>query len=165
MWTFRRKLASGDEPPAQPALSFLAPDEVKALGQMPFQATLGVYDWPDDSVESFRPNRAFVELLQRVVEEMGMRAPELAHGVQDQGEGWLYAIDPRTPKGPDGRVSPEDIIGAFEVRDGELVDGSYQPNDQYRVLTENGMTQMMPAQREAFVAALPRRGSASADGV
>jgi hypothetical protein len=103
MWTFRRKLASGDEPPAQRALSFLAPDEVEALGQLPFQAILGVYDGPDDSVESFRPNRAFVELLQRVVEEMGMRAPELAHGAQDQREGWLHVIDPRTPMGPDGR--------------------------------------------------------------
>ena len=164
MWPFRRNRPPPARPPAQRVLSFLAPDEVQALGHLPGPAILGVYDGPTDSLESFRPNRTFVELLHRVVVEVGVRSPELAAGARTQGEGWLYVIDPRTPEGADGRVGPEDIIGAFEVRGGQLVPGSYQPSEHYRVLTENGMTRLTPAQREAFVAALPRARGTTAGG-
>ena len=137
-------------------VSFLSPAEVEALGHLPGAAILGAYAGGVESAETFRPNRAFIDLLHRVIAEVGARSPELAAAAREQRDGWLYVIDPRTPEGPDGRVGPEDIIGAFEVRGGALVPGSYQPNDGYRVLTENGMTQLTPAQREAFVAALRR---------
>jgi hypothetical protein len=151
------------DPPTHRLFSFLSPEEVEALGHLPGPAILGVYDGPIDSVESFRPNRTFVEMLHRVVAEVGARSPDLARGAREQGEGWLYVIDPRTPGGADGRVPPEDIIGAFEVRGGRLVAGSYQPNGNHRVLTENGMTLLTAEQREAFVAALPRAGGDRAD--
>ena len=77
---------------------------------------------------------------------------------QQQQKGWLYVIDWRTPEGPNGNVGPEDIIGGFEVREGTMVQGSYQPNANYRAMTKHGMTKLTPAQRAAFVAALPRVG-------
>jgi hypothetical protein len=156
MWPFRRKTTPRADEPGERVVSFLSPAEVQALGHLPGEAVLGVYAGGADSPETFRPNRAFIGLLHRVIAEVGARSPELAAGAREQRDGWLYVIDPRTPEGPNGRVVPEDILGAFEVRGGALVPASYRPNDGYRVLTENGMTQLTPAQREAFVAALSR---------
>ena len=73
-----------------------------------------------------------------------------------QVDGWVYIIDLRTPESPQGRVPPEDIIGAFEVRSGEVVPGSYQASEEHRVLTENGLVQLPSSLREAFVRELSR---------
>lgn len=142
--------------PAQRVLSLLSQREVESLGQLPGEAILGVYVGSTNSVESFRPNRTFIDFLHHVIADHGSRLPEFITGAREQQNGWLYVIDLRTPEGPDGRVEPQDIIGAFQVRDGELVSGSYLANDSYRVLTENGPTRLSPAQREAFISALPR---------
>jgi hypothetical protein len=158
MWSFRRDKSLKPEQPTQRVLSLLTPDEVQSLGGLPGEAILGVYAGPTDSLESFRPNRTFIDFLHRVIADFGSRSQELMEGARQQQKGWLYVIDWRTPEGPNGKVGPEDIIGAFEVRDGTMVHGSYQPNANYRVLTKDGMTRLTPAQRAAFVAALPRVG-------
>jgi hypothetical protein len=46
-------------------------------------------------------------------------------GESDIGPRLVYLLDARTPD-PSGRVPPHDIIGAFDVRDGALVTGSYR---------------------------------------
>jgi hypothetical protein len=145
--------------PTQIVLSMLSPSEVKSFGGLPGEAVLGVYAGPDESLDHFRPNRTFIDFLHRVLADLGARCPELAAAARAQGNGGQYQIDPRTPEGTDGNVPPEDIIGAFEVREGVLVPGSYWPNPEYRVLTKNGPTGFTPTQREAFVSALRERRS------
>ena len=161
MWPFRRNKAANADQPKERVLSLLTPQEVHSLGGLPGEAILGVYAGPTDSLETFRPNRTFIDFLHRVIADEGSRSPELAEGARRQQNGWLYVIDPRTPEGPNGNVGPEDIIGAFEVRDGVLVQGSYKPNANYRVLTKDGMTRLTPTQRAAFVAALPPVGGSA----
>jgi hypothetical protein len=161
MWPFARKKTAQPEQQTQRVLSFMTPAEVQSFGCLPSEAVLGVYTDSTDSIESFRPNRTFIDFLHRIIVDVGSRSPELAAGARVQQNGWLYVIDPRTPEGPNGHVGPEDIIGAFEVRDGELVQGSYQANTDYRALTMNGSTRLTPAQRAAFLAALPRTQSTS----
>jgi hypothetical protein len=143
----------------QRVVSLLTPQEVQSLGGLPGEAILGVYAGPTDSLESFRPNPAFIDFVHRVIADVGSRSPESTEGARQQQNGWLYVIDPRTPEGPNGNVGPEDIVGAFEVRDGALVQGSYKANENYRALTKHGMTRLTPVQRTAFIAALPRVGS------
>ena len=165
MWPFRRNTSVPSDQEVQRALSVLSPDEVRVLGGLPGEAIAGFFVGPTSSLEFFHPNRTYIDFLQRVIAEFGGRSPDLVAGAQAQKEGWLYIIDPRTPEGPNGHVGPEDIFGAFEVRGGVLVPGSYTPNDNYRVLTENGLTQLTPALRTAFIAALPRvTDSPSHDG-
>ena len=42
-------------------------------------------------------------------------------------------------------MPPQDIIGAFEVRDGALVTGSYRHNPQHRLFTAAGWFRLPPA--------------------
>jgi len=158
MWPFRRDQTASTDKPTQRVLSLLTPQEVESLGGLPGEAILGVYTGPTDSLETFRPNKAFIDFLHLVIADAGSQSPELIEGARQQRNGWLYVIDPRTPEGPNGNLGPEDIIGAFEVRDGVLVQGTYQPNANYRPLTKDGMTRLTPSQHAAFVAALPRVG-------
>src|SRR5688500_12783063 len=131
MWPFRRTKPSNPDPPYQRVLSLLTPQEVESLGGLPAEAILGTYDGPSNSPEAFRPNQAFIDFLHHVLADAGSRSPELIAAARQQHNGWLYIIDPRTPEGPNGNVGPEDIVGAFVVRDGALIQGSYEPNPDY----------------------------------
>jgi hypothetical protein len=55
------------------------------------------------------------------------------------GNGWVYIIDQRTPT-PGGQVPPEDIIGAFEVKDGDILPGSYRASPNHMILSPNGFS-------------------------
>lgn len=87
---------------------------------------------------NFRPNPAFVKLLHDVIARHAPELPGLQAEARRQRTGWVYVIDARTPT-PDGRVPSHDILGSFEVRDGEVVEHSYQPNPEHRLLTSDGL--------------------------
>src|SRR5215471_14730430 len=59
-----------------------------------------------------------------------------------------------TPEGPMGRVPPEDIVGAFAVKGGQLC--AYQPNDKHLVFSKNGLVQLPPSLAEIHVRELKR---------
>lgn len=94
--------------------------------------------------------------MHHVIQIAGPKDPGLQAAAAEQGDGWVYIIDLRTPEGPQGRVPPEDIIGGFEVRSGQIVIESYWANDGHRVLTENGLVQVPPWARDAFMRELAR---------
>jgi hypothetical protein len=157
MWLFRvRSKPKKEGGPTGDAVSLLTPDEVESFGGLPSEAILGEYGDKALSPESFRPNPAFVRLLHRVIAEDGPQVEEMDAWAKRNRQGWLYVIDARAPEGPNGRVLPEDIVGAFEVRDGAIVAGSYQPNPNYRVVTRHGPARLTPWLRSRFVAALRR---------
>ncbi len=62
----------------------------------------------------------------------------------------MYLIDARTPT-PAGVVPPSDIIGAFEVRAGEVVPRSYQPNVNHLLVSSNGLFKLESALHEKLV--------------
>lgn len=106
------------------------------------EAIIGVLLQPLKTGEAITPsdfarNRVFVEFMQTVI---ARRAPELPGFIAEakrQGEGWIYVVDQRTPT-PQGAVPPEDIVGAFQIRNGQVVSGSYQASSRHVILSEHG---------------------------
>jgi hypothetical protein len=87
---------------------------------------------------NFRPNRYFVELLHDIVATETLTLPDFQAAARRQHTGWVYVLDLRTPT-PAGEVPPHDIIGAFEVRDGAVVEDSYQPSANHRRFSSEGI--------------------------
>ena len=108
-------------------------------------------------MERFRVNHAFVEFMHDVIRTAGPTDPSLQEAAAEQGNGWVYIIDLRTPEGPQGRVPLEDIIGGFEVRDGRLLADSYRPNEEHLVLTKDGPVQLPPSLHAELVRAALER--------
>jgi hypothetical protein len=143
--------------------SFLSPAEVRQLSGIPPESIPGWFEGEDESVDSFRPNPVFIEYLHEVIRSAGPEDPGLQRAAAEQGAGWVYIIDLRTPDGPQGSVPPEDIIGAFEVRSGRIVAESYQIFPAHRIFTSNGFVVLPAFLMRAFVAGLSKRKPEPAD--
>jgi len=110
------------------------------------EAILGMLRRPLDDGQAIDPanftrNPAFCDFLHRVIAERGPELESLAHAARAQGDGLVFLIDQRTPT-PDATVPPEDIIGAFVVRGGVVIPGSYTPNEGHQVLTQAGFMRL-----------------------
>ncbi|WNL48066.1 hypothetical protein RKE25_10730 [Dyella sp. BiH032] len=78
---------------------------------------------------NFARNRAFVDFLHEAIQRHAPTLPNLIASAKAQGSGWVFIVDGRTPT-PQGAVPPEDVMGGFEVKDGQIVAGSYSANPQ-----------------------------------
>ena len=161
IWPFHRKATRSKATPSstQPSehvLSLLSPDEVQSLGGLPVEGIAGYFEDESMSVEAFRQNSAFVDFMHEVIRTAGPNDSELRLAAQEQGDGWVYIIDLRTPEGPSGHVPPEDIIGAFEVQNGRIVADSYQASSKHRVYTRDGIVCLPPSLRRALVKRLSK---------
>ena len=160
IWPFWRKATPDTITPSpartsQHILSILTTDEMQSLGGLPAEGIAGDFGG-DTSVGAFRTNPAFVRFMHEVIRTAGPDDSGLQAAAQEQADGWVYLIDLRTPEGPNGRVPPEDIIGAFEVRDGRIIADSYQPNSKHRVYTAQGLVRLPPFLERALVERLPK---------
>jgi hypothetical protein len=123
-------------------VSCLPHEQVFAAGGLPPEAIIGSLLRPlktDEAItpEVFARNRVFVDFLHGVIARRGPTLPGLIAEARRQGEGWVYIIDQRT-RTPQGSIPPKDIIGDFEVKDGQVVPGSYQPSPRHRILSDDG---------------------------
>ena len=134
-------------------LSILSEEEIDSIGVVPSKAIAGRFLAGSDGalIGAVRVNDAFISFMHEVIRSAGPAVPELMATAAAQRDGWLYVIDLRTPDGPQGRVPPEDIIGAFEVRSGQISADSYQPFSDYRVYTQNGPPVLPSELRKALV--------------
>ena len=73
----------------------------------------------------------------------------LRRGGEQQGEGYVYLIDARTPE-PDDQGPPADVIGAVSVHGGSLVAASYRHNPNHRLLTKDGFFKL-PTELETIL--------------
>lgn len=171
MWPFKHKAR---ELPGQPnkdafqrVLSVLSPADVQELGELPCEAIAGTIEAGSQSPDAvhtatensmllsqFRPNPAFSTFLHQIVGTYGPQDRELQRAAEQQGNGFVYIIDLRTPEGVMGRVPPEDIVGAFAVKGGKL--GTYQPNDKHLAFSKNGLVQLPPSLAEIHIRELKR---------
>ena len=159
MWPSKHKKS---EPPTQAdretqfkVLSVLTPEDVEHIGGLPAEAIAGAFgtrvkdaDILSDkeerlSVARFRPNAVFADFMHRVIATYGPSDPDLQAAAAEQGSGFLYIVDLRTPESPTGRVSPEDIVGAFTVDEGKIDD--YRPNPNHLLFTEHGLVCLPPS--------------------
>lgn len=160
IWPFTRKKPAEPHGPGsaslQNVMSLLSPEEVDSLGGLPGEAIAGIVEGEAATPEAFRPNSRFIEFMHQVIRAAGPLDPDLRAAAREQGSGYVYIIDLRTPDGPQGRVPPEDIIGAFKIENGEILPDSYAANERHRVFTACGLVLLPPSLRAAFVARLPR---------
>jgi len=122
-------------------VSILPPEMTQRLG-LPGAAIVGVLVAPEGGgelplLERFSANPAFAELLSRVVARHGPDEPSLVEEARRVGSGYVYVIDGRTPD-PAAPMRSEDVIGAFQVRNGEVVREPYLPNPKHELLTADG---------------------------
>jgi hypothetical protein len=128
--------------------SVLDPAVVLARG-LPSEAIVGqLLGRPEVRAAALRPdeiqvNRRFVDFLHRVVARHAPSLSDFRSAARQHRDGWLYIIDARTPT-PQGKVPPQDILGAFEVQEGRLVEDSYQPSPAYQVVSERGLFRLHP---------------------
>ena len=157
MWPFSRKPKPSIVPVEGHVLSILSPEEVAALGELPAQAIAGHGGIVGDRVESFRPNPGFIEFMHSTIQRCVADDVDLQDAARRQNEGHVYILDGRTPE-PEGHVPPEDIIGAVQVRNGEIVPGSYKANPNYRVYTDRGLVRLPRSLHQALLRALKEAG-------
>lgn len=106
--------------------------------------------------EIFAPNAVFTSFLHAVIARHGPDQPGCREEAQRLGEGWIYIIDQRTPT-PEGEVPPEDIIGAFEVKKGEVVRGSYRASPKHMILSSDGFFRLDERLQECLLRELANR--------
>jgi len=122
-------------------VALLPPKSAFASGLRP-EAIVGVLLRPLGEGERVTPevfarNRLFVDFLHAFVARHAPSQPGLKAEAKRVGDGFVYVIDQRTPT-PGGAVPPEDIIGAFAARAGEVVPSSYQANPKHMILSPRG---------------------------
>jgi hypothetical protein len=136
----------------------LSHEHVFAYG-LPAQAIIGVLLRPLEPGEAITPsafarNRVFVDFMHQVIARRGPELPGLIAEARRQDDGWVYVIDQRT-RTPQGAVPPEDIVGAFEVKDGRIVPGSYRPSPKHMLLSSDGFfrlgSELQPSLLEELV--------------
>jgi hypothetical protein len=93
------------------------------------------------TVDSFTPNPEFVTFLGFVVARYGASDPALVRQAAAKGDGWIYMLDLRAGT-EDDEIATEDILGAFLVEAGRVVEGSYRGNPGYRPLTGRGLLEL-----------------------
>jgi hypothetical protein len=128
---------------------------------LPAEAIVGVVLRPlehGDTItpEVFARNKTFVDFMHAVI---ALHAPQQAGCIAEArrlGNGWVYIIDQRTPT-PQGPVPPQDIVGCFEVKDGQVVTGSYKPNDKHRILSADGFCQLGAELQQCLLEELEKR--------
>jgi hypothetical protein len=134
------------------ALSPLSPEDVNRIGELKSEAIVGfVSNYPFD-LDTFTPNKLFVNFMQQIIANNAPNDLLLQEEATKQQEGWIYIIDGRESETED--PSSEDIIGAFEVKDGRIIVDSYYPNENYNIFGKRGLFQLSPFLSTALLEAL-----------
>jgi len=137
-------------------LAILRPEEADKRGGMPLEAIIGIWYGDEPSPDRFTPNLYFVDFMHDVIKSAGPTDPSLLATASQQQEGWLFVFDHRQQ----GDTPTEDIIGAFEIRQGMIVADTYWRNDDHVVFSEKGPVQLPPTLQQVMVErarALPNR--------
>jgi hypothetical protein len=87
---------------------------------------------------NFIPNLSFINFLHDVIAKHGSKVSSLSAQAQKQKKGWVYLIDGRCSDSQ-GEVLPEDIIGSFEVIEGQIIPNSYQKNSKHLIFSKKGL--------------------------
>src|SRR5437868_200649 len=111
----------------QRIVTYLEQDEVERLEGIPPQAVVGLLA-ADDSLQV---NTLFREFLHETIAVAAPLDPDMKAAAQTHGDGRLVYIDSRVPEALDP-VPVENILGWFQVRSGQIIEGSYRPNPEHK---------------------------------
>ena len=142
-WLWVLHVQNDPEQKGQYLLSALSPGIVFKKG-VPKEAILGELAGESGQIspEGFRPNPVFIQFLHWVIARFSTQCPELVAEAKRQGDGQDYVIDLRTPTTPGAQVSPEDILGVFDVKGGELA--TYRSSPNHQLITQRGPLRLTP---------------------
>lgn len=132
----------------------LAPIElIQAKGLMS-AAIVGTVDTPEAGEpldrlmsRSFRGNSDFHDTIHSFLSGFVPGNPAFLNRAREQGGGWIYIIDQRTPS-PGGDVPMEDIVGGFEIVDGRPA--TYWANPDHQLFNEKGLFDLGQELNEGF---------------
>lgn len=147
------QVKNSDDPERLRALSPLSPEQIDQIGSLKGEAILGFITGEILSLEYFKPNKIFKDFIQTVIASEAPKDSEIRAAALEQKEGWLYIIDNRVADLDQEETSPEDILGAFEIKDGLIIANSYQPNENYLLFGNNGLIQLPSSLHEALIKA------------
>jgi hypothetical protein len=150
MYVYKVKLAGK----LQEILSLLPPDAASEIG-LPSQGILGRFLEPatqENTISSSRfvPNPTFIDFLHSVIVKYALDLPGLCAEAYRQQKGWVYIIDGRCHT-PQAEVIAEDIIGAFEVRDGQILPESYRRNNDHLLVSPQGLCKLEPKLQDYLI--------------
>ncbi|CAN5394290.1 hypothetical protein BH10PLA1_BH10PLA1_08120 [soil metagenome] len=91
----------------------------------------------------FTVNPVFVKFLHEIIARYGAEDEGCQNEAKRLGTGWVYVLDGRT-KTPRGTVPSQDILGAFEAKDGQLLPDRYRFSPNHKILTEDGFFRLSP---------------------
>ena len=101
------------------------------LGSLPF-----IPNKESEIHQIFQENKEFRSTLTSFINTVLTRQDELINQAKAQGTGWIYLIDQRTPT-PQGETPPEDIIGGFQIENGESL--KFTPNTKHTLISRSGV--------------------------
>jgi hypothetical protein len=147
---------------AKDYLTLVPPEVAFSQGLAP-EAIVGVLLRPLAANEAITPevfarNRVFVDFMHDVIARNGPDQPGCQAEAKRLGDGWVYIIDQRTPT-PGGAVPPEDIIGVFEAKEGQVVPGSYRPSPMHMILSPSGFFRLDAGLMECLLRELGARNT------
>lgn len=123
-------------------ITLVDPDTIREQGLRPEQI-VGKLRTPTAAggkvdADNFMPNVAFVDYLHDFVARTAAEDSGLVEAARSGKVENLFVVDQRTAT-PDGQVPPEDILGAFVVKDGAISAADYQSNrGKHQLLTSRG---------------------------
>jgi hypothetical protein len=129
----------------QQVVSFLTPEEINDRG-LPSASILGTLSESNSqniNLDNFVPNPNFIDFLHGIIAKVAPDSPSLQAEAQQQKNGWIYIIDARCIS-QEKSILPEDIIGAFELQEGQIIIESYQRNDNHLIFSQNGFFKLEP---------------------
>ena len=103
--------------------------------------------------EHFTPNEKFLELLSDVIRQHAPQLESVQKQVARVENGPVYVVDRRSANRGE-RPPYEDVIGWFGVRNSELQTDSWNPNPNYKPLTNAGPIELEPALEEKLIDAI-----------
>jgi hypothetical protein len=118
-------------------LSFLSPEEIQEPG-LTARNVIGTLKTMTEkpTEEDVKINPAFLKLFHQTIAEYCPGEDQFIKEAEKMGSGALLVFDQRSNKS--NRLE-EDIIGAFEVKEGKLFSDTYRLNANYKIIGIKGM--------------------------
>jgi hypothetical protein len=135
-------------------LSPLSPEQVEKNGSLKDKAFIGFISGKSLSIDNFIANKVFIDFMQKIISVEALKDSKFQAAAVKQQAGWLYIIDNRVADLEREETAPEDILGVFEIKEGQIVPNSYQPNENYLIFGNNGLMQLPGSLHEALIKAL-----------
>lgn len=85
-------------------------------------------------------NHDFIDYFHKTVKISALLILGINQSYKNQKGGYVYILDDRADKNK--KAEPQDVVGSFEIKDGEILEESYTPNVQYEFISEKGVCKL-----------------------